>query len=955
MASTTLRDLVVSIGWKIDDKALKKVDKLTDKYLDSVEDVNDEIGSLEKEFKSAFKQGEKTFDGLTDLADDLDDSIDSISDVEISASQAIQELKDVGLEIDDVDSGIRSIADPTISASQVVRELQGVEVGAENASASIRSIPDPKIDSGQAKKQLQDLKDEANELKDLLGGIGGALGGGAIGSDITSFAQVPREIQAQLGVTTDEAKKLAKEVENIFVTTGVELGEATEAVIVAHKTFGKEGVALGEDIALIVQQTGSAYDEIATTAEQMARRFDDIDSPQQAIDMLVEASQKLTPAMFDELLDQMGEYSNTIADAGIAGQDFFGAMVEGGKLGRYVMDRFGDAVSTELIPRIKMGEDAMMDALSVIAAQRDGHKDFTLEAIEEYDELSKAIEKYKEKGKSVPKAIMDRHNELKPIVHDAIKDADEWRESILKGGEDGRTAINEILGSFTELDKAQKNVIGAELFATLYEEQGPELDKLIEKMVTGSEEMGVSADELKVRQEGVWNTIKEKWREVRTEFGGLSDAFGGFGEVLGGLAPAIGAFVGAGGLGKLSGAFGKFGGFLSGKIFPLVARFAPTLLRLAGPIGVVAGIVIGLGITIYRNWDQIKKWTSDMVSKTSKFFGDMKNNAVNKFNELKDGATEKFNEIVTAAKELPGKIGQGIKDYASKALDGIKELANGLVKKFKEALGIASPSKVFMEMGKWITEGLVKGLSIDNLKNLGKKVFKDFAGGALSTLSAIKSFFTGEAPVGAGAARWKPLILAAAARMGERLTEREINGIIAQIQRESSGNERIVQSPAVWDINMAQGNPARGLLQYIPQTFARYAVPGHTNIYSGYDQLLAFFNNTNWRRDLPYGRRGWGPTGTRRYADGGLVTASSSPVITGEEGWELAKFPAGTRIYNHRDSKRLLRNASGGMTNNITINVQGGNNPQETARAVKDELERFFGSLNRQMPRTVEL
>ncbi|MEJ7530381.1 hypothetical protein WL526_10755, partial [Staphylococcus hominis] len=62
-----------------------------------------------------------------------------------------------------------------------------------------------------------------------------------------------------------------------------------------------------------------------------------------------------------------------------------------------------------------------------------------------------------------------------------------------------------------------------------------------------------------------------------------------------------------------------------------------------------------------------------------------------------------------------------------------------------------------------------------------------------------------------------------------------------------------------------------GLLQYVPCTFRNYAVRGHGNIKSGYDQLLAFFNNKYWRSQFnPMG--GWSPSGPRRYANGGLVT-----------------------------------------------------------------------------------
>lgn len=120
---------------------------------------------------------------------------------------------------------------------------------------------------------------------------------------------------------------------------------------------------------------------------------------------------------------------------------------------------------------------------------------------------------------------------------------------------------------------------------------------------------------------------------------------------------------------------------------------------------------------------------------------------------------------------------------------------------------------------------------------------------------------------------WAAQVKRAAKLMGQSLSQNELNGILAQIQRESGGNERIRQSSAVWDINMANGNPAQGLLQYIPSTFNAYKVKGYGNILKGFDQLMAFFNNSNWRRDLPYGRSGWGPSGGRikGFANGGII------------------------------------------------------------------------------------
>lgn len=121
---------------------------------------------------------------------------------------------------------------------------------------------------------------------------------------------------------------------------------------------------------------------------------------------------------------------------------------------------------------------------------------------------------------------------------------------------------------------------------------------------------------------------------------------------------------------------------------------------------------------------------------------------------------------------------------------------------------------------------------------------------------------------------WGSTIDKAAKKMGVKLSGGQRKGLIAQIARESNGDAGVTQSTAVNDINAQTGNLAQGLLQYVPQTFKSYAAKGHTNIKSGYDQLLAFFNNSNWAKDLAYGKSGWGPSGTNRgYANGGIINA----------------------------------------------------------------------------------
>lgn len=120
---------------------------------------------------------------------------------------------------------------------------------------------------------------------------------------------------------------------------------------------------------------------------------------------------------------------------------------------------------------------------------------------------------------------------------------------------------------------------------------------------------------------------------------------------------------------------------------------------------------------------------------------------------------------------------------------------------------------------------------------------------------------------------WGSTIDKAAKKMGVKLSGGQRKGLIAQIARESNGDAGVTQGN-IGDINNLRGTPAQGLLQYVPSTFKSYATKGHKNIKSGYDQLLAFFNNSNWKNDLQYGKSGWGPNGSNRgYANGGIINA----------------------------------------------------------------------------------
>lgn len=142
--------------------------------------------------------------------------------------------------------------------------------------------------------------------------------------------------------------------------------------------------------------------------------------------------------------------------------------------------------------------------------------------------------------------------------------------------------------------------------------------------------------------------------------------------------------------------------------------------------------------------------------------------------------------------------------------------------------------------------------------------------------------------ISGNARSWISYIKRAAHQMHTNVTQSDINKIVSMIQGESGGNAKVRQQ--IDDINSRAGHPAQGLLQFIPTTFAAFAAPGRTKILNGYDQLLALFNDSNWKNDIHYGG-GWGPTGHRRYANGGKILFPQFATI-GEDGPEYVINPA---------------------------------------------------------------
>lgn len=166
---------------------------------------------------------------------------------------------------------------------------------------------------------------------------------------------------------------------------------------------------------------------------------------------------------------------------------------------------------------------------------------------------------------------------------------------------------------------------------------------------------------------------------------------------------------------------------------------------------------------------------------------------------------------------------------------------------------------------------------------LQQMIKRQVGGGFWSTIKKIASLFgddgggsgTGD-PGGSGVQRWKSDVKSALSKLGLSTSASMVSRVLRQINTESGGNPKAMGGTD----GLADGH-AEGLMQVKPGTFRAYHLPGHNNIWNGYDNMLAGLNYAKHRygSGLSFLGNGHG------YANGGIAT---TPSVFGEAGPEMA-------------------------------------------------------------------
>lgn len=133
-----------------------------------------------------------------------------------------------------------------------------------------------------------------------------------------------------------------------------------------------------------------------------------------------------------------------------------------------------------------------------------------------------------------------------------------------------------------------------------------------------------------------------------------------------------------------------------------------------------------------RVWD----FLTETISKMIKFASDMKNKAIETGKNVYNSIVDEIKKLPSRLKELGSDIISGLVDGVKNSIGNIvntaKNIASSFVDGFKDALRIQSPSRVMMEIGRYIMEGL--GIGIEDMEKYAVNKTVDVARGITNAM-----------------------------------------------------------------------------------------------------------------------------------------------------------------------------------------------------------------------------
>lgn len=568
------------------------------------------------------------------------------------------------------------------------------------------------------------VKDLGNELVNLAAGAGAVAGLGELIEKSLDVSSLNTKIDISFDVP-EESIGSVKEATNAVISYGIDAEEALAGVRrqwALNKGYSdEEKISMTKYAAAISKAyDGIDFNELIQESYELASSLE-LDN-NEALGMI---NSLLKVGFPPDQLDIITEYGSQLSRAGYSAEEIQAIMKAGVDTGSWNIDNLLDGLKEGRIVLSEFGQ-----------------------GIDE--ETAKLFNK----------------------IGISSKQVQEWGQAVAAGGKSGKDAMVEVAKAISNIDDSTlQNQIGVKVYGTLWEEQG---NAIVNTIVRADDEV-IS---LEKNQEGLNNTISSmdsdpaiKMEKAMADLkNALQPILTIIAEVVGKVAewisnnPTLAATIMAivTVIGILMGIFMALSPIITA-ITALAGTLSIGIGAIAYPVLIVIGVItalIAIGVSLYKNWEEIKTKCSEIWTSIKDFFSNIvekiKTSVIEKFNSIKESVSNKMNEVKTSISDIWNKVMDffkdidlfeiganiiqglinGVKSMASSIVNSVKGVVDGAIEGAKNLLGIHSPSRVFMEFGEYTGEGFING--INEMKNAVAKAGQDMADASIPNIKQPK-------------------------------------------------------------------------------------------------------------------------------------------------------------------------------------------------------------------------
>jgi TP901 family phage tail tape measure protein len=542
----------------------------------------------------------------------------------------------------------------TAKQLQKAKELFGEN--SKEASTLSRQLNEAKIaeqklhnEISQANNALSDQATAADKAADALGSTGEKLKevGGTATATVTpgvlavgagalkvagDFDNAQGKMQAQLGLTAEEAEKLGDSAQSVWEKGfGESINEVSDQMSIVKQNI--QGIS-DEDLPKVTEQAlilrdafGAEVTESTRTASVMMKNFG-IDSST-AMDLMTVGFQR-GGNFSDELLDTMREYSPQFKALGYDAEGMTSILIAGAESGAFNLDKIGDAAKESFL-RIGDGSKSSHEALKGLGLDsKQVMKDINSGgegAQKAFMAVTSAIAGVKDPAKQAELAVA--------LMGTPIEDLGPEFKNFFSTV---NTDLGNVEGATDRAGDALKDTFGMQVSEAIRQLQlallplGEVLIDFALMILPKVSAMAQVLAEWFSKLSPVGQTLTIVFGVIAAALGPLLIAFGFIAQAIGALIPVL---VSA-------------WGWLS-KLGPVFTIIRTALAFLTGPIGILIASITLLAIIIYNNWESIKvktieAWTS-IKNWMSSAWDSIKNGIGISISAIKLGITTTWNGI----------------------------------------------------------------------------------------------------------------------------------------------------------------------------------------------------------------------------------------------------------------------------------------------------------------------